>query len=160
MIVILYWFILCDHSLCRPSGELIICKFIHKIATEFACVGTCCAVLCFWPFKLHHISQGIPLGIAMHIFVLSPVSKILEFGMSPLWPILGITNLVPYLIVKSLQLFWRASTHRFHLWVWWSSNELQWLDRLPGGCLNIKMLSHQYRDPHVKDRTVSWPSYL
>ena len=28
-----------------------------------------------------------------------------------------------------------------------------------GGRLNIKM-SFQYRDPHVKDKTVSWPSYL
>ena len=26
------------------------------------------------------------------------------------------------------------------------------------GCLNIKMSSYQYRDPHVKDKTVSWPS--
>ena len=26
--------------------------------------------------------------------------------------------------------------------------------------LNIKMLSYQDRDPHVKDKTVSWPSYL
>ena len=25
----------------------------------------------------------------------------------------------------------------------------------PGGCLNIKMLSYQYRDYHVKDKTVS-----
>ena len=29
-----------------------------------------------------------------------------------------------------------------------------------GGRLNIKMLSYQYRDPHVKDKTVSPPSYL
>ena len=29
-----------------------------------------------------------------------------------------------------------------------------------GGRLNIKMLSYQYRDPHVKDKTVSRPSYL
>ena len=30
-----------------------------------------------------------------------------------------------------------------------------------GGRLNVKeMLSYQYRDPHVKDKTVSRPSYL
>ena len=29
-----------------------------------------------------------------------------------------------------------------------------------GGCLNIKMPSYQYRDPHVKDKTVLRPSYL
>ena len=29
-----------------------------------------------------------------------------------------------------------------------------------GGHLNIKMSSCQYRDPHVKDKTVSQPSYL
>ena len=29
-----------------------------------------------------------------------------------------------------------------------------------GGHLNIKMSSYQYRDPHVKDKTVSRPSYL
>ena len=29
-----------------------------------------------------------------------------------------------------------------------------------GGRLNIKMSSFQYRDPHVKDKTVSRPSYL
>ena len=31
---------------------------------------------------------------------------------------------------------------------------------VPGGCLNIKMSSYQYRDPHVKDKTVLRPSYL
>ena len=30
----------------------------------------------------------------------------------------------------------------------------------PGSRLNIKMSSYQYRDPHVEDKTVSWPSYL
>ena len=29
-----------------------------------------------------------------------------------------------------------------------------------GGYLNIKMLFYQYRDPHIKDKTVSQPSYL
>ena len=32
----------------------------------------------------------------------------------------------------------------------------------PGGCLNIKMLSYQYSDPHVKDKTVTtltWESH-
>ena len=29
-----------------------------------------------------------------------------------------------------------------------------------GGRLNIKMSFYQYRDPHVKDKTVSLPSYL
>ena len=29
-----------------------------------------------------------------------------------------------------------------------------------GPCLNIKMSSYQYRDPHVKDKTVLRPSYL
>ena len=32
--------------------------------------------------------------------------------------------------------------------------------RASGGRLNIKMSSYQYRDPHVKDKTVLWPSYL
>ena len=31
---------------------------------------------------------------------------------------------------------------------------------LPGGHLNIKMSSYQYRDPHVKDKTVWRLSYL
>ena len=30
----------------------------------------------------------------------------------------------------------------------------------PGGCLNKKMSSYQYSDPHVKDKTVVRPSYL
>ena len=30
----------------------------------------------------------------------------------------------------------------------------------PRGRLNITMSSNQYRDPHVKDKTVSWPSYI
>ena len=34
------------------------------------------------------------------------------------------------------------------------------LSSLPGGGLNIKMSSYQYRDSHVKDKTVSRPSYL
>ena len=29
----------------------------------------------------------------------------------------------------------------------------------PGGRLNIKMPSYQYRDPRVKDKTISRPSY-
>ena len=29
-----------------------------------------------------------------------------------------------------------------------------------GGRLNMKMLSYQYRDPNVKDKMVSRPSYL
>ena len=29
-----------------------------------------------------------------------------------------------------------------------------------GGHLNIKMLSHQYKDSHYKDKMISWPSYL
>ena len=29
-----------------------------------------------------------------------------------------------------------------------------------GGRLNINMSPNQYRDPHVKDKTVSRPSYL
>ena len=32
--------------------------------------------------------------------------------------------------------------------------------RETGDRLNIKMLSYPYRDPHVKDKTVSRPSYL
>ena len=31
---------------------------------------------------------------------------------------------------------------------------------MPGGHLNIKILSYQSRDPHVKDKMVSQPSYL
>ena len=30
----------------------------------------------------------------------------------------------------------------------------------PGDRLNMKMSSYQYRDPYVKDKTVSWLSYL
>ena len=30
----------------------------------------------------------------------------------------------------------------------------------PGPRLNTNMLSYQYKDSHVKDKTVSWPSYL
>ena len=30
----------------------------------------------------------------------------------------------------------------------------------PEGLLSIKMSSYQYKDPHVKDKMVSWPSYL
>ena len=29
-----------------------------------------------------------------------------------------------------------------------------------GGSLSLKMQSYQYRDPHIKDKTVSRPSYL
>ena len=30
----------------------------------------------------------------------------------------------------------------------------------PGVYLNINMSSYQYRNPHIKDKTHSWPSYL
>ena len=32
--------------------------------------------------------------------------------------------------------------------------------RPPGNHLNIKMPPYQYKDPHGKDKTVLWPSYL
>ena len=38
-----------------------------------------------------------------------------------------------------------------------NSNQYQWDS---GGRLNIKKSSYQYGDSHVKDKTVSWPSYL
>ena len=46
----------------------------------------------------------------------------------------------------------RASTYFIFKWV-----PKTWLQ---GGRLNIKMSSHQYRDPHVKDKTASRPSYF
>ena len=39
-----------------------------------------------------------------------------------------------------------------------SDLDITWL--LPEGWLSIKMLSYQYMDPYVKNKTVSWPSYL
>ena len=56
--------------------------------------------------------------------------------------------------------------------IYWVSKHQSWLNLAsqltqakliclePGGRLNIRMLSFQYRDPHVKDNTVFWPSYL
>ena len=41
----------------------------------------------------------------------------------------------------------------------WNTGQLQRYQS-SGGRLNIKMLSYQYRDPYVKDKTVSRPSYL
>ena len=38
----------------------------------------------------------------------------------------------------------------------WFTFSLRWL----GGRLSIKMSSYRYRDPHVKDKTVSRPSYF
>ena len=38
--------------------------------------------------------------------------------------------------------------------IWWHDLMIH------GGRLNIKMWSYQYRDPHVKDKTVSRQSYL
>ena len=44
----------------------------------------------------------------------------------------------------------------------WSHDHLIFimLNQGPGGLLNIKMSSYQYRDPLVKDETVARPSYL
>ena len=42
----------------------------------------------------------------------------------------------------------------------WIQHSSEKIKHTPGGCLNIKMSSYQYKDPPVKDRTVSWPSYL
>ena len=39
---------------------------------------------------------------------------------------------------------------------WCIENIATW----PAQRLNLKMSSYQDRDPHVKDKTVSWPSYL
>ena len=47
---------------------------------------------------------------------------------------------------------WR---HKLHL-----NSSLYFWHMYLGAHLNIKMLSYQYRDPHVKDKTVSQPSYL
>ena len=43
---------------------------------------------------------------------------------------------------------------------WCDSCEAWELEYRHGGCLNIKISSYQYQDPHVKDKKVSWPSYL
>ena len=61
--------------------------------------------------------------------------------------------------------FFHANSQHL-IWTFWcpqmksmgtqSSNKLQ----RPGDCLNIKMPSYQYWDPHVKDKTVWQPSYL
>ena len=40
------------------------------------------------------------------------------------------------------------------------SFKIWWRSKLPGDHLSIKMSSYQYRDHHVKDKTVSRPSYL
>ena len=39
-------------------------------------------------------------------------------------------------------------------------SDLTMMERVQGGRLNIRTSSYQYRDPHVKDKTVSRPSYL
>ena len=51
--------------------------------------------------------------------------------------------------------------------IWtWSTNAIDTFAKLPtekwrpGNRLSIKMLSYQYRDPHVKDKTASRPSYF
>ena len=45
--------------------------------------------------------------------------------------------------------------------IWRSSwNKLFYRYGHSGGCLNIKMSSYQYRNPHVKEKTVLRPSYL
>ena len=36
----------------------------------------------------------------------------------------------------------------------------RYIEMSEGDRLNIKMSSYQHRDPHVKDKTVSQPSYL
>ena len=53
------------------------------------------------------------------------------------------------------------------LWLSYLHNEIPYssktksiLNQDPEGRLNIKMLSYQYRDSHVKEKTVSQPSYL
>ena len=43
----------------------------------------------------------------------------------------------------------------------WESISYKWTtDKGPGGRLNIKMSSYQYRDPHVKEKTISRPLFL
>ena len=46
----------------------------------------------------------------------------------------------------------------YDLWKNSNNSKLDWITE-SGGRLNIKMLSYQYRDPHVEDKTVSRPSY-
>ena len=56
---------------------------------------------------------------------------------------------------------WRTSTHwpfHFHNWDTCAWKDVFYIE--PGARHNIKMSSYQYRDPHVKDKTVSRPSYL
>ena len=44
--------------------------------------------------------------------------------------------------------------------VWFCSGNFYSTVMWPGARLNIKIPSYQYRDPHVKEKTVSRPSYL
>ena len=83
------------------------------------------------------------------VFVLSSLALWHVVLRSP-WPCKMIFHLIsinkngyPHVLITYLLLRWRCEELR----------------RQPGGRLNIKM-SFQYRDPHVKDKTVSRPSYL
>ena len=56
---------------------------------------------------------------------------------------------------------WEKNQEKYVYWIcdWIKTSSGGWI---PGGHLStcIKMLSYQYRDPHVKDKTVIRPSYL
>ena len=63
---------------------------------------------------------------------------------------------------KLIHLSPRQYQNALQLFVYNQQNSLTGMPNLkkPEGRLNIKMSSYLCRDPHVKDKTVSWPSYL
>ena len=65
----------------------------------------------------------------------------------------GLNILHPFNILHFQYQGYQCHVSWHHHWYWACKT-------ISGGILNIKMLSYQYRDPHVKDKTVLKPSYL
>ena len=147
-----------------------------------------------WPILLRALTQPRkqrPLDRCwLDIYRVLIVSWLgLTVGHVCLVPIIGTTEGVSYLYVKSVQHIWRSNTRRFHLRVFdlqvscrpwqqgsWDQHgahlgptgprwapcwphELCYLGR-PGPRLNMKTVYPMYGDSHVKDKTVARPSYL
>ena len=73
-------------------------------------------------------------------------------------------NVSPY-ILKTISLYrdtpWLSPYFRIAImFLHYDKYDIFMFDINSGGRLNIKMSSYQFRDPDVKDKTISRPSYL
>ena len=95
-------------------------------------------------FKDHHNQICGQVTLSILVQSLHPCCLCVVIAISGIGLVSDVTN--------SLPVGWCEKIVAISFWLKFQNSRPS---VLPGGCLNIKMSSYQYKDPHVKDKTVS-----